>query len=255
MRIKEAERQRGRELPIFSLLLASCFLLLCFSPLYANDEAKALFDKAKELEKISDSLTEKAEKACYWKKGGGGSHACMQKFVNQYNQQYGAGAFELLAQLNVIRYTGVHYKQLIEKYPGSASAAEADFTLLSRHLVGSPDEVFPRVKDFLQRHPSGEWGCKGQLLLGRLNQDIWWIHKKWSWVLYNWKMSEEDLIVKAEPYRQEGLKLFEKVSQSCKGEEKNAASAEYKLLKDYKDDGKFYGIINETMISETQSPR
>jgi len=177
----------------------------------------------------------------------------MEGFVKKYNAEHGAGSFELLPQLNVIRYTGVHFKQLMEKFPDSSYAGEADYHLLTKNLVGSPDEVFPKVKEFLKRHPSGEWNCKGQMLLGRLNQDIWWIHKKWSWVLYNWKMTEEDLIVKAEPYRQEGIRIFEKVSKDCKGEIKEVAQAEAKLLKAHKDDGKFYGIVNETMVSETKS--
>ena len=232
-------------LPIFLLISSAAFA--------SDDAAKSLFDKGMKLDKMSDSLTEKAEKGCYWGKKKERSNSCLQDYVKKFNAEFGGGAFELVSELNIIRYTGVDFKKLMKEFPKSSYAGEADLYIVSRDLVGNPDVVLPKVENFLDRHPSGEAYRKGLLLSARLNQDIWWIHKKWSWVLYNGKVSEEELATKAEVYREKALKLFGEVSQKFgRSAEGKAARAESALLKTGKDDGKIYGIINESL---TGTPR
>lgn len=226
------------------------FLILLMgwaSPLWAKEDlAKALFDTGQKLDGMVNELTEKAEKKCYWNKGGEKSHACMKNFVDDYNRQYGAGSFTFDAQMNVFHYTGVHYEKVLQQHPTSDYAPAAEFELLKRNLIGVPDEVLPRVEQFLEKHRGGEWYRKGALLLARLNQDLWYIHKYRSWVLYNWKISDEELIIKAETYRAAALKhfeaLFKKEGRTAEGK---AAKKEQSLLKEHKDDGKLYGIVGE----------
>lgn len=233
------------------------FLLIFFfiAPLAHADEreAKLLYEKGVELEGLNETLTEQAEKACYW--GKKGSHDCMQKHIDRYNAKYGPGSFELLPQLNVIRYTGTHHRELMQKYSKSRYAAAAEYRLLTRNLVGLPDAVLGRVENFIRRYPSGEWNRKGRLLLGRLNQDIWWIHRKWSWVLYNRRISETELIRKSEKYRHEAMRIFQELSKSSRTEEGKLAKQEYRLLKSFKDDGRIYGIINESLVGSQKSPQ
>lgn len=229
------------------LFTLSFSLFILSLQLHAGDEgAQALYEKGRELDTLSESLTEKAEKACYW--GKSGSHDCMENFVKQYNAKYGAGSFELLPQLNVIRYTGIHFKQLMEKYPKSDYAAAAEYDFLTKDLVGLPDIILAKVQGFIDHYPSGEWNRKGKLLFARLNQDIWWIHKNWSWIIYNGQVSEAELLRRSERYREEALRIFKGLMAGSKTEEGEAASKEYELLKKYKDDGRIYGITNESLV-------
>lgn len=204
-------------------LLPILFSLTAFAQ---SDPGKALYDKAKELTRLADSLTEKAEKACYWGKKTGGAE-CMQKFVKEFNAKYGEGSFVYQPQLNAIQYTGLHYQQLMQKFSKSDYAAAADYDLLARDLIGEPDAVLARVEKFLDRHPEGEWNRKGKLLLGRLHQDVWSLSRKGL---------QEVPESAAARHRDLALKLFLEVG----------AQKDYQLLKAGKDDGVFYGIVNES---------
>jgi hypothetical protein len=208
--------------------------------------AEALAMCGRSLDGIADSLTGEAEKACYWTKGGGGTPACMQKYAEQFNQRYGAGAFRYEHAVTFINYTGSHYKTLLDRFPKSDYAAEADFYLLLHDLVGHPDIVLPKIKAYLSRHSKGEWNRKGLLLWARANEDTWYVHRKWSWVLYNYQISPDDLIIKAEPYRQEALRTFEKLMKEKDTFEGKAAAREYALLKDNKEDMVTYSIVNDS---------
>ena len=177
-----------------------CFLFLSLSiSIWAKDPqpAQDLLKRATALQSVASSYTEASEKECYWKPKSPKTQDCMQKQVSFYNQEAGAGSFVFDPQLNVIRYTGLHFQQILDQYPGTSAAAEADYFLLTKQLVGHPDVVLPRVKNYLQRNPEEKWQSKGLLLWARLNEDAWWIHRKWSWVLYNGEVSPEELIVKS----------------------------------------------------------
>jgi len=210
---------------------------------------------AKSLEKMSDQINTTAERKCFRSKGGGGGE-CMKKYAESLNEIYGPGSFEYAEHLVFIRYTGAHYKKIEEGFPKSDEAAEAAYMNLTKNLVGHPDAVLPRITLFLKKYPDGEWHRKSLLLWARINEDIWWIHRKWSWVLYNWTLSEEELIVKAEPYRQEALKTFEQmIKKHSNTDEGKAAKMEYELLKKYQDDGRLYGIINEASVEGVKAFR
>lgn len=198
------------------------------------------------LDGIADVLTGNAEKGCYWTKGGAASPACMQKFAEQYNLRFGAGAFRYEHAITYIFYTGLHYEAILEKYPKSPYAPEAEFYLLLRGLVGHPDQVLPKIKSFLARHPKGEWNRKGLLLWARVNEDIWFVHRKWSWVLYNSVVAPEELMIRAEKYRKEALATYEKLMKDKRTFEGIQAAREYEMLKDNRDDDKTYGIVNDS---------
>ncbi len=218
-----------------------------------STEAMNLLKTAQDLEGKTSAFTEIAEKRCYWIPKAPKTQECMQQEVEKMNAKYGAGAFVFNPQLNIVHYSGVHYEQLLRDYPGTDAASEADYHLLNKQLIGHPDVVLPRVKDFLARHRDGKWQAAGLLLWARLNEDIWYIHRKWSWVLYNGTVSPEELIVKSEPYRQEALKTFERLTKEFKKfPEAKIAEKEHALLKDYKTDGKLYGIVNETGLGSVE---
>lgn len=206
----------------------------------------------KSLEKISDPINAKAERQCFRSGRVSGGTACMNAYAEKLNSEYGAGSFEYAEQMIFIRYTGVHYKKIADEFSKSKFAPEAAYLLLTKNLKGHPDQVMPRIKEYLSKYKSGEWYRKGLLLWARINEDVWWIHRKWSWVLYNWHIAPEELIVKAEPYRQEGLRSFQELMQKYgKTEEGEIAKKEYDLLKNYQDDGNLYGIVNEADVEGT----
>lgn len=223
-------------------------LLLSFSfgrSVFA-DAAKDLFQTGQKLDAMVNTLTEQAERECYWKKGGGRDHPCMQGFAGRYNREYGEGSFTFDPQLNILHYTGLHYEKIVKEHPKSRFAAGAEFQLLRRNVIGLPGEVLPRIEEFLKKNTRGEWWRHGVLLLARINQDIWYIHKYRSWVLYNWKISDAELALKAEQYRAEALKHFEiLMKKHGTTPEGAAARKEYDLLKKHQDDGKLHGIVDE----------
>lgn len=197
------------------------------------------------LDAMADSLTEQAEKRCYWNPGSPKSPACMEGEASKFNSKYGDGAFRYEHNITYINYTGSHYKKIREKFPNSEYAAEADFYLLLRDLAGHPDTVLPKIKAFLKSHSKGEWYRRGLLLWARINEDIWYIHRKWSWVLYNSAISEDELIVRAEPYRREALRTFDVLRKDAKTREGQIAQREYDLLKANGEDKVTYGIVTD----------
>lgn len=215
---------------------------------HAGDAAnapEALAMAGRILDVLADSLTGAAEKSCYWGKGGG-SPECMQQQAAQMNARFGADAFRYEHAVTYIAYTGSHYREILAKHPKSAYAPEAEFVLLLRQLVGHPDTVLPKVKAFIAKHPKGEWNRKGLLLWARANEDTWYVHRKWSWVLFNDAISPEDLIIKAEPYRQEALRTYEKLLKEPGTFEGRAAAREYPILKENGEDNITYSIVNDS---------
>ncbi len=194
------------------------------------------------LDALSDSLTGQAEKKCYWGKARERNPDCMRKEADSFNAKFGPGSFKYEHAITFISYTGAQYQELLRRFSKSKYAAEAEFYLLLRNLTGHPDEVLPRIKKFLSNHKDGEWNRRGLLLWARVNEDIWFIHRKWSWVLYNYVVDPEELIVRAEPYRQEALRTYD----SLKGKKDfvgQKAKEEYAKLKAQQDDNHIYSIV------------
>lgn len=214
------------------------FLFFLFPIQGRTSDTQALQQKAQELESLQDKLTEEAEKACYWGKKQTTS-ACMEEYVRKYNKQYGAGSFEYVPELNFIRYTGIHLRQ------AGADSGTADYHALTRQLIGDPEAVIGRIENFLAKHPQGKWHRKGELLLGRIYQDLWWILKKGEGILI--EGDRETRRRKAEGYRSLGLSVLKELS-ATEGEEGRLARKEYRLLQSQKDDGKFYGIVQESLV-------
>ena len=215
-------------------------------PKNENSTPELLIKLGTMLEGMVDTINTKAERVCF-RSGGSKGTPCMKAFAEKLNAVYGRGSYEYNEDLVVIKYSGIQYKRAAEEFPKSKMAPEAEYLFLSKNLVGKPDEVLPRVKEFIKKYPSGEWGRRGELLWARINEDIWWVHRKWSWILYGWSISPEQLIIKAEPYRQEALRSFKELyTKNGRTEEGRAAKREYELLKKYEDDGRIYGIINES---------
>ena len=223
----------------------------------SSNAKKAAYDLlmlGQSLDKALSEINTKAERSCFRSgkggSGGGGGKLCMVEFAEKLNAKYGPASFFYDEQQILIVYTGAQFRTILEKYPQSDVAEQADYLLLSKKLIGHPDTVLPQIKDFIERNKSGEFNRKGRLLWARINEDIWVIHRKWSWVLYNWSISPEELIVKAEPYRQEAIRSFESlIKDAPRSEEGKAAKKELEQLKKYEDDGKIYGIINESTIA------
>ncbi len=205
---------------------------------------EALLKCARILDTLSETVSERAEKRCYW--GKKGSPSCMKQDVAKLNAKYGAGSFKYDHSLLYIPYTGIHYRQILNRFPRSKYADEADFYILLRELVGHPDTVLPKIKSFLSRHSGGEWNRKGLLLWARVNEDVWHIHRKWSWVLYNYQISPDELTVRAEPYRQEALRTYKKLKGKGSTFEGQAAAREYAILNSGRDDGNIYSIVNDS---------
>jgi hypothetical protein len=214
----------------------------------------ALIKLGQSLEKMSDIINTGAEKECFRFPKKLRGTPCMNEYVGRLNAFYGSNSFEYLEQMVFISYTGNHYQKAALEYPGSKSAPEAAYMYLTKKIKGHPDEVLPRIKEYTSKYKEGLWHRKGLLLWARVNEDVWWIHRKWSWVLYNGQVEPEELIIKAEPYRQEGLRAFQEIIQKYSNtEEGKIAKKEYEFLKSYQDDGKLYGIINESDVEGTKA--
>jgi len=196
------------------------------------------------LDKISDSLTGSAEKKCYWNKKG--SYECMQREASILNSRFGHSSFTFNHNLLSIVYTGAQYRIIISKFPHSRYRPEADFYLLLKSLRGHPTIVLPRIKAFISKYSSGVWHRKGLLLWARVNEDIWYVHKKWSWVLYNYTLAPDELVIRAEPYRQEALKAYRELKKYHNTFEGITAAIEYLKLKANQDDGVLYSIVNDS---------
>jgi hypothetical protein len=197
------------------------------------------------LDVLADSLTGRAEKTCYWKKGAARNPDCMQKQAEALNEKYGKGAFEYEHAVTFIPYTGFHYREILSRYPRSRYAIEAHFYVLLKNLKGHPDQVLPRIREFAKKYGKGEWKRRAQLLWARVNEDVWYVHREWSWVLFNEVVDQEELIIRAEPYRQEALRTYEKIAGG-KDAIGRMAAIEYAKLKENQDDGHLYGIVNDS---------
>jgi len=215
----------------------------------SKETPAALIKTGHSLDNIVDGFNTAAERVCFRSGNSSNGAACMHKYAENLNSIYGAGSFEYSEQMIVIRYLGRHYKKVVDEFPDSEFAPEAAYLLLLKNLIGHPDEVLPRIKEYMDKYKTGPWGRRGRLLWARVNEDIWWIHRKWSWVIYNWQLSPEELIVKAEPYRQEALETFDElIKKDGSSEEGKIAKQERELLKKYQDDGRLYGIVNESSM-------
>ena len=220
---------------------------------YANNSndkkktPKALAMCGRLFDALNNQLTEQAEKDCYWRRGAPKTPSCMRNWANRYNQEFGAGSFVYRHDLTSIIYTGIQYQTILRKYKKSDYKDEAEFVVLLKNLIGHPDKIMPRINKFLKDHKRGEWYCKGLLLKARVNEDIWYVHKKWSWIIYNNVLSEDEVIIKSEPYRQEALKLYKQVMKKCKKSfEASAAKKEAAVLSRQQDDFKTYSIVNDS---------
>ncbi len=209
-----------------------------------DDAAEALAMCGRLLDQLADMLSERAEKKCYWVRSGDPS--CMMREADALSARFGAGSFAYEHSILFVSYTGAQYRQILEKYPKSKFAPEAEFYLLLRGMVGHPDAVLPKINSFLAKHPSGEWNRKGLLLLARANQDIWFVHNKWSWVLYNNQLAEDELIIRSQKYRQAALAVYEKLIMQKNSFEGQIAKREYDLLKQNVDDGVLYTIVSDS---------
>lgn len=196
------------------------------------------------LDELSDILTERAEKKCYW--GKSGDPSCMEAEAGRLNARFGAGSFRYVHNLLSLVYTGAQYQTVLSRFSNSKYADEADFYILLRGLVGHPDVVLPKIRSYLSRHKSGEWNRKGLLLWARVNEDIWYIHRKWSWVLYNYTIAPDELIIKAEPYRQEAQKAYKALMKSASTFEGKVAAAEYAKLDAGQEDPVLYSIVEDS---------
>jgi hypothetical protein len=211
----------------------------------SSNAPEALMKCARLLDSLAETFSERAEKRCYWNNSGG-DPSCMNADAQKLNARYGAGSFQYEHSLLFISYTGSHYRTLRDRYPRSQYAPEADFYLVLRDLKGHPDVVLPKAKAFMSRHPSGEWHRKALLLWARVNEDIWYVHRKWSWVIYNNKISQDELVVRAEPYRQDALKAFRELMKEPNTPEGIAASREYANLNANVEDPRVYSIVEDS---------
>ncbi|PIU57925.1 MAG: hypothetical protein COS89_03040 [Deltaproteobacteria bacterium CG07_land_8_20_14_0_80_38_7] len=208
---------------------------------------EALLLLGQTLDRLADLFSERAEMTCYWGKGTNQTPACMQTQAEKLNAIYGKGSFKAISDIAYIPYTGTHYQKIIKKFPKSDEASEAAFQLLLKDLVGHPDVVLPKIKKFISKHPNGAAFRRGLLLWARVNQDIWYIHREWSWVIYNDTISPDDLLIKAEPYRQEAIKAYEKLAAYSGTFEAKAAREELKLLKANRYDNEVYSILADSV--------
>jgi hypothetical protein len=239
---------QGRDLMRHGRLEAAAQFFNDYARTHPRDKKlapEALAMAGRILDALADSLTGEAEKKCYWRKGGSRTPACMQREADAFNAKFGPGSFEYEHAITFISYTGAQYRELLRRYPNSKYATEARFYILLRNLVGHPDVVLPRIREFYSKYGKGEWKDRAQLLWARVNEDVWHVHRNWSWVIYNERLDQDELIIKAEPYRQEALKTYSKLKKK-KGFVGERARAEYEILNANRDDGHIYSIVNDS---------
>lgn len=227
--------------------VAALFLVLMASAAHA-ETAEDLLAQGRKLDQYAEQVNNDAEQACY---RGRGSHTpqCMVNYTQKINATYGAGSFQFVPTQIIIRYTGTHYQQVLDKYPNSPQAAEAAYYLLEKNLIGNPDEVLGRVQNYITTY-KGPFNLKAQLLYARLNEDLWWIHRKWSWMLYNGSLSEDELVIRGEKYRQAAIRAYEALIKKSGGSpEGKLAKQELAAAKALQDDGRLYGIVSDAQTS------
>ena len=255
-KVLAGELDRGHDLVKGGQREAAAEFFCRYAQAHPNDKKRtpeALAWCGRILDAKADQFTGEAERKCYWVRGAPRTPKCMKKEAEKLNARFGTGAFRYEHAITYIPYTGVHYRRLLDRFPKSRYAPEADFYLLLHSLIGHPDEVLPRIKAFCKRHPKKGWHRRCQLMWARVNEDIWYIHRKWSWVLYNYQVASEELVVRAEAYRQEALRTYKRLMRDRKSFEGKAASREYAQLKANRDDNMVYSIVADSMPGTLQS--
>lgn len=238
---------QGRALMRQGNLEAAAQFFSNYARTHPNDKKltpEALAMTGRIMDALADSLTGEAEKKCYWRKGSSRNPDCMRREAAAFNAKFGPGSFQYEHGITFIAYTGSQYRELLSRYPKSKYATEARFYLLLRQLGGHPDKVIPRIREFSEKYGKGEWKRTAQLLWARVNEDIWYVHREWSWVLFNEQVDQEEMIVRAEPYRQEALRTYKQLmgKDDFVG---RAAKREYQMLNANQDDGHVYSIVND----------
>lgn len=250
------ELDRGRDLVKNGQLEAAAEFFNRYADTHPSDKKKtpeALAWCGRILDAKADPFTGAAEKRCYWVRGAPRTPACMKREAGKLNARFGQGAFRYEHAITYIPYTGLHYRRILDRFPKSRYAPEADFYLLLHSLVGHPDDVLPRIKAFCKRHPKKDWHRRCELLWARVNEDIWYIHRKWSWVFYNYRIAPEELVVRAEKYRQVALRTYKRLMKKKKTFEGKAASREYAMLKANQDDNLVYSIVEDSIPGTLES--
>lgn len=214
------------------------------NPNDGNTTAEALAMCGRLLDLMSEQISEKAEKKCYW--GKQGDPSCMEKEVANLNAKFGPESFRYEHSILYIPYTGSQYKTIRSKFAKSPYGDEAEFYLLLKELKGTPESIIPKVKSFLSKHGSGEWNRKGLLLWARLNEDLWAIHKSSNLIMYNDKVAPEEMLVRAEKFRKEALSTYKKLMSNSGTFEGDVASKEYSRLSANQDDGIVYSITEDS---------
>lgn len=215
-----------------------------------KDGPEALLWLGRSLDKYAEQVNNDAEQECYRKKGSPKTPACLGQYAERMNAKYGAGAFQFFPTQIIIRYMGTHYQQVANDYPKSDAAAEAAYYELEKNLLGAPEDVLGRVQAYISKYSKGEWNLRARLLYARLNEDIWWIHRKWAWMLYNGSVAEDELIVRGEKYRKAAIQAYEELIKKAGGSDVGkAARAELAKVKNNEDDGVLYGIVSDAVTS------
>jgi hypothetical protein len=251
--MKYTDRHAGLQswIPAFAgmtILFCASLALAVDAPVVQGDSPKDLITLGRALDHYAEQVNNDAEQTCYRGKGPR-TPQCMTNYANKMNAKYGAGAFVFIPTQIIIRYTGTQYQQVIDKAPNSPEAAEAAYYLLEKNLIGNPDEVLKRVQDYIAQY-KGAFNLKARLLYARLNEDLWWIHRKWAWMLYNGSVSEDELIVRGEKYRQAAIKAYEDLIKKAGGSpEGKIAKQELAAVKNLQDDGRLYGIVSDAVTS------
>jgi hypothetical protein len=240
---------QGRELTRQGRYEAAAMFFNRYALAHPNDKKltpEALDETARLLDAMTDRISGKAEKHCYWRRGARRTPSCMQDEVKKLNAIFGAGAFRYEHAVTYILYTGVQYKEILKRFPKSKYASEAKFFLMIHSLIGHPDNVLPKVKSFCKaKAMKGKWKDTCSLLWARVNEDTWYVHRKWSWVLYNQRIAPEELLIRSEPYRQEALKTYSRLKKK-RGFVGQAAKREHDLLKQNKESSATYSIVNDS---------
>ncbi|PIR26315.1 MAG: hypothetical protein COX62_01060 [Deltaproteobacteria bacterium CG_4_10_14_0_2_um_filter_43_8] len=213
-----------------------------------SNAAQALAVTARILDLLQDTFSERAEKKCYWGSKAPSTPACMRDEAKRLNEIYGKNAFDYIGGTSVayIAYTGSHYKTVLKRHSKSTFVDEAEFYQLLLKLEGHPDKVLPRIEKFQKQHPSGEWNRKARLLWARVNEDVSFIWRKWTWVLFNGKITEDELIVRSAPYQRAAIAAYtELAKQHAATVEGRMAAEELKQLQATGDNGNVISITND----------
>ncbi|MDO8462085.1 MAG: hypothetical protein Q7S98_04395 [Deltaproteobacteria bacterium] len=207
---------------------------------------EALIRTARALDALATYFYEDADHKCYfYKKRDAADPACFEQEVVALNGRYGAGAFIYLGDEVEIRYTGLHYRKIVDEFPKSRYLDEASFQLLKgRELVGNePEIIFAKVDGWIKKYPKSSLVPEAWLLLGRLYADGWWLFKTRTFVAINMSLSSSEIDDLAQRYKGKGLWALNQVMQKFpNSKEANVARREYDLLTRDQNDGVLYGL-------------